>query len=168
MRVSCVVFDVGGTITCAGIDPRLGQKLVDPAAAQMIRDLHAQQLTVLIASNTTPEQTRWPALQEAGIADLITCALLSHALGVAKPDPRFYALVLAAAACPAGQVLFVGNNLDHDVRIPLWMGMNAALVRPDGIRPDDHGRVPPAAHVIGHVTELPALLGLPHPPRSRA
>ena len=48
------------------------------------------------SSNTQPHETRWPALQKAGIDDLFSVALLSCPLGVRKPDPLFYRLVLAA------------------------------------------------------------------------
>lgn len=112
---------------------------------------------IILASNTQPHETRWPALQQAGIDDLFSVALLSYLLGVRKPDPVFYRLVLAAAGAPPGQVLFVGDNLQCDVIAPLAHGMRAVLVRLEGLRPGE--RLPGGALMIAHVRELPALLG---------
>jgi FMN phosphatase YigB (HAD superfamily) len=108
------------------------------------------------SSNTQPHETRWPALQKAGIDDLFIVALLSYPLGVRKPDPLFYRLVLAAAGTPPEQVLFVGDNLRCDVDGPLAHGMRAVLVRPQGLRPGE--TLPDGALLIGHVRELPVLL----------
>jgi FMN phosphatase YigB (HAD superfamily) len=108
------------------------------------------------SSNTQPHETRWPALQKAGIDDLFSVVLLSYPLGVRKPDPLFYRLVLAAAGAPPGKVLFVGDNLACDVVGPISHGMRAALVRPEGLRPGEV--LPGGALLIQHVRELPALL----------
>jgi FMN phosphatase YigB (HAD superfamily) len=74
-----------------------------------------------------------------------------------KPEPLFYELVLAAAGCPASQVLFAGDNLGYDVAAPISHGMRAVLVRPHGLRPGES--LPGGALLIGHVRDLPALLG---------
>jgi FMN phosphatase YigB (HAD superfamily) len=68
----------------------------------------------------------------------------------------FYKLVLAAAGCPASQVLFVGDNFACDVAGPVAHGMQAVLVRPQGLRPAEE--LPAGVPVISHFRELPALL----------
>lgn len=89
-----------------------------------------------------------PTQKQAGTSRLVR--------STGKPDPLFYDLVLAAAGCPARQVLFVGDNLGCDVTALVTRGMHAALVRPHGLRP---GEVLPAgALLIGHIRDLPALL----------
>jgi HAD superfamily hydrolase (TIGR01549 family) len=153
----CLVTDYGSTISAATIDHLIGQKPVDPAAAAALRALHDDlALRIILASNTQPHETRWPALQKAGIDDLFSVALLSYPLGIRKPDPVFYQLVLAAAGAPPEQVLFVGDNLRCDVVAPLAHGMRAALVRPEGLRPGES--LPSGALLIRHVRDLPALL----------
>jgi HAD superfamily hydrolase (TIGR01549 family) len=154
---ACLAVDYGSTISTGAIDHLIGQKPVDPEAATALRTLHDDQgLRILLASNTQPHETRWPALQKAGIDDLFSVALLSYPLGVRKPDPLFYRLVLAAAEARPGQVLFVGDNLLCDVVGPLAHGMRAALVRPHGLRPGE--ALPDGAQLIQHVRDLPALL----------
>jgi HAD superfamily hydrolase (TIGR01549 family) len=154
---ACLVTDYGSTISADAIDHLIGQKPVEPAAAAALRTLHDDLgIRIILASNTQPHETRWPALQKAGIDDLFTVALLSYPLGVRKPDPLFYQLVLAAAESPPEQVLFVGDNLARDITAPLAHGMRAALVRPHGLRPGE--TLPGGALLIRHVGELPALL----------
>ncbi|WP_395108108.1 HAD family hydrolase [Actinomadura sp. SCN-SB] len=154
--ISTVAVDYGGSISTDQIDPALGQKPVDPEAAAALGRLHRLGKRLILASNNRPEETRWPALRRAGIADLFHDVLLSATLGVAKPDPLFYRRVIAAAQCPADQILFVGDHLDKDVRAPLTHGMHAALIRPNGLGP--HEELPDGALLVGHVRELPALL----------
>jgi FMN phosphatase YigB (HAD superfamily) len=155
--IKAVALDYGGTISTRTIDHLIAQKPVDPAAAIALRTLHDDHgLRLILASNTMPCETRWPALQQAGIDTLFSLALLSYPLGVRKPDPRFYRLLLAAADSPPEQVLFVGDNLQCDVVAPLAHGMRAALVRPHGLRPGE--ALPDGAMLIQHVRDLPALL----------
>jgi HAD superfamily hydrolase (TIGR01549 family) len=152
-----VALDYGGTISADAIDHVLGQKPVDPAAAAALRVLHDDLgLRLVLASNTQPHETRWPALQEAGIDLLFTAAILSYPLGVRKPTPVFYQIVLAAAGCPAGQVLFVGDHLENDAAAPAGRGMRTALIRPRGLRPGEV--LPDGALLITHVRELTSLL----------
>jgi HAD superfamily hydrolase (TIGR01549 family) len=135
-RPACLVTDFGSTISGSTIDHLIGQKPVDPAAAAALRTLHDDLgLRLILASNTMPCETRWPALQKAGIDSLFTVALLSYPLGIGKPETLFFRLVLTAAEAPPDQVLFVGDNLEHDVSAPIAHGMRAALVRPRGLRP---------------------------------
>jgi HAD superfamily hydrolase (TIGR01549 family) len=156
--IRAVALDFGGTISLDRIDHLIRQKPVDPAAAAALRILHEDLgLRIILGSNTQPHETRWPALQKAGIDDLFSVVLTSYALGVRKPDPVFYRLVLAAAGAPPDQVLFVGDNLDCDVTAPITHGMRAALVRPHGLRPGE--ALPAGAFLIRRVSDLPALLG---------
>jgi HAD superfamily hydrolase (TIGR01509 family) len=155
--LTCLAVDYGSTISTEAIDHLIGQKPVNPEAAAALRALHDDHgWRIILASNTQPHETRWPALQKAGIDDLFSVALLSYPLGVRKPDPLFYRLVLAAAGAPPEQVLFVGDNLDCDVAAPIAQGMRAVLVRPNGLRP--HETLPDDALLIHHVRDLPALL----------
>ncbi|MFC5187150.1 HAD family hydrolase [Actinomadura harenae] len=158
-QIKAVAFDYGGTISEARIDRVIGQKRLDPAAVAPLHRLHTMGIRLVLASNTLAHETRWPALQMAGVDDLFTVALLSDPLGVAKPDPMFYRLVLAAADCAPGELLFVGDNLRDDVTGPIGHEMRAALVRPDGLRGGEE--LPTGAHLIRHVGELPDLVAAP-------
>jgi hydroxymethylpyrimidine pyrophosphatase-like HAD family hydrolase len=70
--IKAVALDYGGTISADSIDHVIGQKPVDPAAATALRALHdGRGLRLILASNTMPCETRWPALQQAGIDRLM-------------------------------------------------------------------------------------------------
>lgn len=49
--------------------------------------------------------------------------------GVAKPDPAFFEHVAAATPCEAGEVLYVGDRLDNDIRPAVSAGLRTALIR---------------------------------------
>jgi FMN phosphatase YigB (HAD superfamily) len=65
-------------------------------------------------------------------------------------------LVITAVQYPASEVLFVGNNIAHDITGPLRAGIRACLVRPHGLQPGEV--LPDGALLIRHVRDLPALL----------
>lgn len=80
---TCLAVDYGSTISTGAIDQLIGQKPVDPAAAAALRTLHhGHGLRIVLASNTQPYETRWPALQKARIEGLFSVVLLSYPLGV--------------------------------------------------------------------------------------
>lgn len=155
-QIKAIAFDYGGTISGAQIDRVIGQKPLDPTAVEPLHRLHAMGIRLILASNTLHTETRWPALQVAGVDDLFYLALLSDALGVRKPDAMFYKLTLTAAECAPEEVMFVGDHLRHDVAEPIRHGMHAALVRPDGLRGGE--ALPAGARLIRHVNELPDLV----------
>lgn len=155
--IRTVATDFGGTISGPRVLHRLGQKPLDPEAAETIRWLHLQGLRLLLVSNSLPCETRWPALEEAGVADLFAVVLASHALGVAKPEPIIYELTIAAAQCPAEQILFIGNSFSHDVLGPTQAGMWACHVADPGSWPPPPA-LPARALRICHFRDLPDLL----------
>ena len=157
-RVRCraVALDFGGTISTDCEDHVLGQKGVDPRAAAALHELAGLGVRLLLATNATAAETRWPALQAAGVHELFAVGLVSYSLNIRKNDPLFYGLVITAAQCPAHQVLFVGDGLVNDVAGPMRAGMQACLIRPGGLRPGEH--LPDGAFLASHVAELPALL----------
>lgn len=106
-------------------------------------------------SNDRPHQNRRLALRRAEVEHLFAAVVTSTSLGYAKPDPRFYEAVINAAGCAPEKILHVGNRLDHDVLIPIAMGMAAVHVKPGRPSPadllDDVDR-------ISCFAQLPALL----------
>ena len=155
-RFSAIAFDYGGTLATGPIDHLLGQRPVDLEVTGALRTLYQTGVRLLLASNSLPSETRWPALQKAEVDGYFSAAVLSYPLGLAKPDPAFYDVVIAAAQCPAERVLFVGDHLVNDVQAPIDRGMSAVLVRPKGRRRDE--RLPEGAWMVKDVAALPALL----------
>jgi HAD superfamily hydrolase (TIGR01662 family) len=81
--------------------------------------------------------------------------------GVSKPSPEFFARILESAGAPAGETVYVGDQLDNDVSAPLAAGMQAVrLIRgPWGYLMRDATVEARCRAVIHSLTELPAVLG---------
>ena len=78
--------------------------------------------------------------------------------GVSKPDPAFFTHVVEAAPCAAGEVLYVGDRLDNDIRPAVKSGLLTALVArgPWGtIQRDDPDAVSVATMRLDGLAELP-------------
>ncbi|MGN9810533.1 HAD family hydrolase [Micromonospora sp. BQ11] len=81
--------------------------------------------------------------ERCGLADEFAFEIYAHDGGLPKkPDPEFYAAVVAAAGVPAGQIAYVGDSLVHDVLGPQRAGLRGVwlnrhgLPRPPDVRPD--------------------------------
>lgn len=153
-----IALDYGGTISTDREDHVIGQKGVDREAAAALHELADLGVRLLLATNANAAETRWPALQMAGVHELFAVGLISYSLNVRKDDPLFYDLVITAAQCQPPEILFVGDSIVNDVAGPMRAGMRACLVRPHGLRPGE--LLPADALVISHIRELPALLEL--------
>ena len=107
-----------------------------------------------VATNGIGETQRGK-LRTAGLADLFDFVVVSADVGVAKPDPAFYEIVRATAGVPAHDIVVVGNNVAHDLRPAVAVGMQAVWVQ----RADD---VPPEASWAGpavtSLSDLEAML----------
>jgi predicted HAD superfamily phosphohydrolase YqeG len=145
VRCRTIALDFGSTISTDREDPAIGQKGADPQAAAAVRELDRPGIRLLLATNATTSQTRWPPLQMAGVHELFAVALISSSLKVRKDDPLFYDLVITAVRCPARQVLFAGDSIADDVAGPMRARMQACLVRPAGVRPGEQVPGPGAA-----------------------
>jgi putative hydrolase of the HAD superfamily len=157
-QIRTIALDYGGSLTSGQMPPTEGSRPVDPGCTGPLRLLAARYVLVL-SSNTVPGVHRIPALAAAGIDHLFRAVLASGCLGIAKPDPAFYAMIPAVAQCQPGEVLHVGNNISTDITGPARCGMLTALIRPSGLAPGEHDQLPPRTLVIRHVRDLPRLLG---------
>jgi putative hydrolase of the HAD superfamily len=90
----------------------------------------------------------------------IDFVLPSGAVGVAKPNPAFYAMALDRAGVKAHEAVMVGDSYRADVRGAWSAGMDAVwLDRHDGIRITPAGEpVPTDVRVIRSLDELPEII----------
>lgn len=84
----------------------------------------------------------------------------SDSWGVEKPSTAFFERVVAEAGCPAGQVLYVGDRLDNDIRPAQEAGIATALVRrgPWGYILDDRAVSDRCLFQLNSLAELPNLV----------
>lgn len=114
---------VGVDRPATGVDPGLCN--LYPDALECVATARQAGLAVGVAGNqpATIEQV----LSAAGLqADFVAS---STKWGVAKPDPAFFARLIAQASVPAESILYVGDRLDNDVLPARAAGMRTVLIR---------------------------------------
>lgn len=105
---------------------------------------------------------RTPELRALGFAPDVVA--MSDEMGVAKPDPAFFARALdLMGEAPADQVAYVGDRLDNDVLPSARAGMRAVWLRrgPWGLigNPSDPDSVAAARLVVESLDELVNRIG---------
>ncbi|MCS7020595.1 MAG: HAD family hydrolase [Gemmataceae bacterium] len=98
-------------------------------AAMVLTSLYQRQRFVGIASNYDGRLRR----VVAGIptlAPLRDHLVISAEVGYRKPAAAFFAAVVQQAACPAHQILYVGDDWDNDYQGARHAGLQAVLYRP--------------------------------------
>ncbi|MFE1878929.1 HAD family hydrolase [Streptomyces diastatochromogenes] len=91
-----------------------------------LKQLRAQGLWLGIAGNQTVRAGRILGSLFSEDVDLIGT---SDDWGASKPDPEFFKRVAEAVPFKAGEILYVGDRCDNDIRPAGQAGMHTALVR---------------------------------------
>lgn len=92
-------------------------------------------------------------VQALGIGSRLEGVLTSARVGYRKPHPRMYAAALRLARCEPSEVLFVGDNPEHDVDGPTAAGMRTLLLDRDG--PDSTGSADGSEHSVRSLLDIP-------------
>lgn len=137
-----------------GLPETFGEEDLYPDVRPTLGALRDAGLWVGVAGNQTVRAGG--ILRSLGLpADFIAT---SDDWGVSKPDPAFFTHVVEAAPCAAGEVLYVGDRLDNDIRPAVKSGLLTALVArgPWGtIQRDDPDAVSVATMRLDGLAELP-------------
>jgi HAD superfamily hydrolase (TIGR01549 family) len=109
----------------AGQPESFGEDDLYPDVRSALAQLRADGLWVGIAGNQTVRAGG--ILRELGLpADMIAT---SDDRGVSKPDPGFFRRMLEVTPGSAGEILYVGDRLDNDIRPAAGLGLLTALIR---------------------------------------
>jgi FMN phosphatase YigB (HAD superfamily) len=140
----------------AGVPDTILPEDLYPDAAACLEELRAAGYRVGVVGNQ-------PARAEAALRDFglpIDLLATSSAWGVHKPDPRFFARIATELVLPPGEISYVGDRVDNDVRPAADAGMVAVFIRrgPWGWVQAGDVDPPEAALTIGSLAELPAAL----------
>ncbi len=140
----------------AGVPDALTAEDLYPDAADCIRTLHAAGYRIGVVGNQ-------PARAEqalAGLALPIELIASSETWGVQKPDPRFFERIASALSLPIGEIAYVGDRIDNDVRPAAAAGMVAVFIRrgPWAWIQAPRDDPPEAALTVTSLAELPAAL----------
>jgi len=127
-----------------------------PDAIPALRALRAAGYRVGVAGNQPLETER--VIADLGIPlDLVAS---SAGLGVAKPDPAFFARIAEALELEPSEIAYVGDRVDNDVRPAAAAGMRAIFIRrgPWAFIQASDGPPSEAAATIDSLLELPEVV----------
>jgi len=119
-----------------------------PEMVELVRELKARGVRTAALSNS--EGHLADLLAEIGLAPLFDAVIDSTAVGVAKPDPRIFAITLErlGEATPR-VVVHVGDSWAADVEGALGAGWNAIWYRSRSGAPRQDARVPVVTDAAG-------------------
>jgi putative hydrolase of the HAD superfamily len=102
-----------------------------PRMVECFRTIRNLGLRTGVCSDMT---TDWQLkkLQRLGVLGLLDFVVTSEEAGVEKPNPDIFRLCARKAECEAEECLFIGDNLNKDVRGAQGAGMCALWFQPDG------------------------------------
>jgi putative hydrolase of the HAD superfamily len=106
----------------------------DPEAAPALRQAREAGLVVGVISNSNGSVRR--ALERAGLAAHLDFVIDSTEVGIAKPDPRIFALGLEAARATSEETVYVGDSYFVDVVGARQAGWHAVLFDPGRLSAD--------------------------------
>lgn len=72
----------------------------------------------------------------------LQAVFISDQVGISKPNPKLYSAALRAMWLDAGEVMYVGDNLSHDIAPPKSLGMKTVWSRRsarEGQEPEEFG-----------------------------
>jgi len=103
-----------------------------PGARELIEDLRAAGLHTALLSNTNPRHYQRSLGDAFSAIQRLDVRLLSHELGLAKPDPRVFGEVRRAVACE--RIVYFDDRPEHVVAARA-AGLLAHTVDPEGDPP---------------------------------
>lgn len=127
-----------------------------PDSRPCLAALRELNLTVGVAGNQTARAETILRALKLPIDVLGT----SDSWNAEKPSTAFFERLVQEAACPAGQILYVGDRLDNDLLPALEVGLQAAVIKrgPWAHIWDHRPELDRCLFRLDNLTELPALV----------
>jgi HAD superfamily hydrolase (TIGR01549 family) len=110
-----------------------------PDAHWLLDEVRARGLRIGIVSNTfDPPDLLHADLAADGVAERVDAIVFSSEIGLRKPAPRIYQVVLEQLGVEPADALFVGDRVREDVQGPAALGMRTCLVTYFRVDHGDH------------------------------
>jgi len=136
-------------------------EMVD-GADEVVEEL-ARHVPLAIVSNYPHAPVVYATLERLGLRRHFSAVAVSSELGWLKPHPELYRTALDCIGVDAAEALFVGDDLDNDVRGPKALGLRAAwFTSKPSARPAE------ADLELSDLRQLTAWCNLPSEARRRA
>lgn len=88
----------------------------------------AECYSIAIVTNGSQRNQR-RKLKQAGLHRVCARVVISGEAGFEKPHPAIFQIAMDAVKCPPGEVLFVGDDPQNDIRGAAQMGMKTCWIR---------------------------------------
>ena len=122
--------------TCEQLAEALGRRIagacVTMEGASAILPLLRARMRLGLLSNYPHAPAVRHSLSEAGLIEHLDAVIISAEIGWSKPSRRAFEAVMAAVGLPPDEILFVGDDLDTDMRGAKAMGMHTAWLPRSG------------------------------------
>lgn len=102
-----------------------------PGVRELLEALHEKYIRVGVCTDLLAH-IQHRKLRRLGMMDDVDCLVTSEEAGVEKPAPGIFNLCLEKLRLPAGEVCFVGDNLERDVKGAIAAGLQAVWFHPEG------------------------------------
>ena len=99
-----------------------------PSTKKVLLELRKRGYKLAIVSNNN--NLCEDVVYRLGLEKLVDVIILSHKIGVRKPNPNIYKKSCKRLDVKIHEVIFIGDNLKKDVLIPKSLGMKAILFDP--------------------------------------
>lgn len=153
------------TLNKLGIkDERLGEEMSNyyiehsphkerlfPGAMKLLQELQDQYGLHLITNGF--KEVQHIKLQKSGIREFFRNVVISEEVGYKKPQAEIFHYTMNLAACDAGEVLMIGDNIETDIKGAAGVGIDQVLFNPHSKK---HNFKP--TYQIGSLGELREIL----------
>ena len=161
--IRVLIFDLGHTILDeeAGLDSDIHSRPAIPMPG-VVEVIPRIKLPMGVWANThdatAGDVRNW--LRRADIAQYFRWVVTSSDIGYRKPDQRFFQLALRACGCGPQEILFIGNQLNSDIKGANICGISSVLLTGPAYRSrdDDFDSTANPTYRIEHLGELPSLI----------
>jgi putative hydrolase of the HAD superfamily len=120
-----------------------------PDVAGCLRTLRSDGITVAVCSNWGWDLA--DDLAGAGLSELVNVVISSARAGYRKPNENIYQKVLEVAGMSADDAIFVGDNVEADIRGPQRAGIRSVLLDRAGVSAPGHAVVSSLSKLAPHV-----------------
>jgi putative hydrolase of the HAD superfamily len=129
---------------------------VEPDIKDTLNKLKSMNLKLAILSNTFINGSALERhLAQFGILDFFDIRMYSYQFPFRKPNRHIFTAAVKKIGLPAENIMFVGDRINADIRPALKLGMTAVL---KAAYTNHSKRLPPRAHKIQNLSQLPALI----------
>lgn len=125
--LKAIIFDLGNTLIRQDDGHRF------PHAKEVLAQLKNQFKLALISNvlPTTSAERIHELLREAELYDFFDVMLVSSEVGMSKPEPRIFEIVLEELNVEPEEAVMVGNTISTDIFGGNRIGMKTVLIQPE-------------------------------------